>query len=148
MVPRFITISNSVCSFQGEYWTLCYKQHARLCFCAAICDFAPCQFATSLRLIGTHTWDVGTAKFSQQCGMVFYRRKIAAVVRFADFSVITCAFEIFLRCLFFMCSFAILVFNANKLIYLSTKFSTKADSFLSFILAFIIEKQHDFCLFM
>lgn len=80
--------------------------------------------------------------------MVFYRRKIAAVVRFADFSVITCAFEIFLRCLFFMCSFAILVFNANKLIYLSTKFSTKADSFLSFILAFIIEKQHDFCLFM
>lgn len=49
---------------------------------------------------------------------------------------------------FFMCSFAILVFNAKKLIYLSTKFSTKADSFLNFISAFFIEKQHDFCLFM
>lgn len=47
-----------------------------------------------------------------------------------------------------MCSFAILVFNAKKLIYLSTKFSTKADSFLNFISAFFIEKQHDFCLFM
>ena len=30
----------------------------------------------------------------------------------------------------------------------STKFSTKADSFFSFISAFFIEKQHDFCLFM
>lgn len=80
--------------------------------------------------------------------MLFYMRKIAAVVRFADFSVITCAFEIFLRCLFLCVHLRFLVFNANKLIYLSTKFSTKADSFLSFILAFIIEKQHDFCLFM
>lgn len=59
----FITICNSVYLFKGEHWTLRYEKHARLCFCAAICDFASCQFATSIRLLGAHTWHIETAKF-------------------------------------------------------------------------------------